>query len=271
MWVAGKLSIGTAWTEAAAFVRSERRLLAPVVLGLIMVPAVIASMFQPPVAPGSKPEAGSWMIVVLLMILAMVIGQLAIALLANGWRGSVGQAIGRAAKRFPTLILAALAVMVPLFLFLTLMILLVGVTSAAEEQLPQANIGRGGALGVVLFIVTILIVAVRLLPLLPIIANSDYGPITALKRSFRMTKGHFWKLLGFVVLLAIAFLVAAAAISAVIGSLVTLAFGRPDPWSVSLLLIALIGGLIQAAFVTIYTAMLARIAVQLDDASTSGT
>jgi hypothetical protein len=50
-----------------------------------------------------------------------------------------------------------------------------------------------------------------------------------------------------------------------------LAFGRPEPWSVSLLLIALVGGLIQAAFVTIYSAMLARIAVQLDDAPTSGT
>jgi hypothetical protein len=86
-----------------------------------------------------------------------------------------------------------------------------------------------------------------------------------------MTRGSFWKLLGFVLLLAIAFAVAGLAISAVVGTLVTLAFGRPEPWSVSLLLIALVGGLIQAAFVTIYSAMLARIAVQLDDAPTSGT
>jgi hypothetical protein len=50
-----------------------------------------------------------------------------------------------------------------------------------------------------------------------------------------------------------------------------LAFGRPEPWSVSLLLIALVGGLIQAAFITIYSVMLARIAVQLDDTPISGT
>lgn len=269
--MAGNLSIGTAWTEAAAFVRSERRLLAPVVLGLIMVPAVVASMVQPQLAPGVKPEAGSWMIVTLSMLLAMIIGQLAIALLANEWRGSVGEAIRRAAKRFPTLVLAGFTVMVPMFVLLTLLFLLLGAEGGADGRLSQSNVGRGGLPLVLLFIVTILYVAVRLLPLIPVVATSDRGPIAALKHSFQLTKGHFWKLLGFVLLLTIAFGVAAVAISAVTGSLVMLAFGRPEPWSVSLLLIALVGGLIQAVFVTIYTAMLARIAVQLEDVPTSGT
>ena len=51
--------------------------------------------------------------------------------------------------------------------------------------------------------------------------------------------------------------------SAVIGSVVSLALGRPEPWSVSLLLVALAAGLVQAAFITIYSAMLARITAQL--------
>ena len=269
--MAGNLSIGTAWTEAAAFVRSERRLLAPVVLGLVMIPAVVASMVQPQVASGVKPEAGSWMIVAVLMLLAMVIGQLAIALLADGWRGSVGEAIRRAAKRFPMLVIAGLAVVVPMFVLLTLMFLLMGAKGGVDGQLSQSIVGRGSLPLVLMFIATILYVAVRLLPLIPVIATSDRGPIAALKRSFQMTKGHFWKLLGFVLLLTIAFGVAAVAISVVTGSLVMLALGRPEPWSVSLLLIALVGGFIQAVFVTIYTAMLARIAVQLEDVPTSGT
>lgn len=263
--MAGKLSIGTAWTEAAAFVREERRLLAPVVLGLIMVPAVITSMVQPQVAPGADPEPGMWMIVAILMVLVMVVGQLAIALLAIGWRASVGQAIGRAARRFPTVIAAGLIVMVPLFVFLTLMMLVTGATGAAPQQLGQSSIGRLSVPLALALGAATLFVAVRLLPLISIIANSDDGPLTALKRSFGMTQGNFWKLLGFLVLLSIGALVAGAAISVVVGLLVTLAFGRPEAWSVSLLLIALAGGLIQAAFVTIYTAMMARIAVQLDD------
>ncbi len=269
--MARNLSIGTAWTEAAAFVRSERRLIAPVVLGLVMVPAVIASMVQPSVAPGVRPPPGGWMIVTLFMIMAMVIGQLAIALLATGWRGSVGSAIGRALKRVPTLILAGFAVMIPMFLLLTLVMALMGVKGGADGQLSKSAAGLASLPLVLLFIATILFVAVRLLPLVPIVANSDQGPVAALKRSFQMTKGNFWKLLGFTLLLSIAFLVVTVAVSAVTGSLLTLAFGRPEAWSVSLLLMALVGGLIQAAFVTIYTAMLARIAVQLELAPTSGT
>ncbi len=269
--MARKLSIGTAWTEAAAFVRTERKLLAPVVLGLVMVPGVIASMVQPAAAPGARPEPGGWMLVTLFMFLAMIVGQLAIALMATGWRGSVGAAIGRAAKRLPTLMLAGLAIMIPMFLTTTLVMLLTGVKRGADGQLSQSSVGAGGALLFLLFVVAVFYLVVRLLPLVPIVANSDHGAITALKRSFAMTRGNFWKLLGFLLLLAIAFLVAGLAISAVVGTLVTLAFGRPEPWSVSLLLIALLGGLLQAAFITIYSAMLARISVQLDEAPTSGT
>lgn len=268
--MARNLSIGTAWTEAAAFVRSERRLIAPVVLGLIMVPAVIASMVQPQVAPGERPPPGSWMIVSLFMIMAMVVGQLAIALLATDWRGSVGSAMGRAAKRLPTLILAGFAVIIPMFILLTIVMALMGVKGGADGQLSQSSIGLASVPLVLLFMAAILYVAVRLLPLVAIVANSDLGPVAALKRSFAMTKGNFWKLLGFVLLLSIALFVTVAAVSAVLGSIVTLAFGRPEAWSVPLLLIALIGGLVQAAFITIYTAMLARIAVQLELAPTSG-
>jgi hypothetical protein len=267
--VAGNLSIGTAWAEAAAFVRRERRLLAPVVLGLIMVPAVVASMFQPQVQPGNVPGAGSWMIVILLMIVAMIVGQLAIALFANGWRGSVGEAIGHAARRFVTLILAGLAVMIPLFMLLTVALAIAGVSSGADDAMAP-SFGRAGALVVLLFVVVTLLVTVRLLPLIAVVANGNDSPIGALKHSFRLTRGNFWKLLGFVLLTTIAFVIVLAAVSAVFGSIVTLAFGPPEPWSVSLLLVALVGGLVQAGFVTVYTAMLTRIAVQLEGGSTSG-
>ena len=88
--MAGKLSIGTAWSEAAAFVRRERRLLAPIVLGLILLPAVINTMVQPPAPAGASPEPGAWRIAALPMIVVMMVGQMAIVLVVDGWRGSVG-------------------------------------------------------------------------------------------------------------------------------------------------------------------------------------
>ena len=87
--------------------------------------------------------------------------------------------------------------------------------------------------------------------------------MAAIRRAFQLTRGHFWKLLAFMLLATIAFLIVASAAGAVIGSVVSLALGRPEPWSVSLLLVALTAGLIQAAFIAIYTAMLTRITAQL--------
>ncbi|MDQ3144619.1 MAG: hypothetical protein M3Q57_07045 [Pseudomonadota bacterium] len=269
--MAGRLSIGTAWSEAAAFVRRERRLLAPVVLGLILLPSVISAMVQPPTPAGGSPEPGAWMIVAFLMILVMMVGQMAVVLLAEDWRGSVGEAIGQAARRLPTLIGAGLMVMLPVILILSAVLAAATFATGAEGGVSAENLSGGGAIAILLAGVLVVLVAVRLLPLVAVIARGSDGPIAALKRTFRMTRGQFWKLLGFVLLMAITFVIAAAAIGAVFGSIVTLAFGRPDPWSMSLLLIALIGGLIQAAFFTIYTAMLARIAVQLEGEPTSGT
>ena len=46
------LSIGKAWDEARAAIAANRRLITPVALGLILVPAVVSAMFEPRVAPG---------------------------------------------------------------------------------------------------------------------------------------------------------------------------------------------------------------------------
>ena len=92
------LSIGKAWDEAKAALLANRKLIVPVALGLILLPAVVVSMVEPRVPPGEQPPAGPWMLIALLMVIVMVIGQLAIVLLVNGWRGSVGEAIGKCAK-----------------------------------------------------------------------------------------------------------------------------------------------------------------------------
>lgn len=269
--MAGKLSIGTAWSEAAAFLRKERRVLAPVVLGLILLPSVVSAMVQPPAPAGGSPEPGSWMLIALAMVLVMMVGQMTIILMADGWRGSIGEAIGRALRRLPTLVLAGLLIFAPLILIFSIVLAAIALATGGDGQIMPASLGAGAWLAILLMMVLALYVTVRLLPMIAVVARGTDGPITALRRAFRMTRAEFWRLLGFVLLLVVAFIVVAAAVGAVIGSVTILALGRPEPWSVSLLLIALAGGVVQAGFVTLYTAMLARIAVQLEDGSTSGT
>lgn len=257
------LSIGKAWDEAKAALGANRKFLVPVALGLVLLPAVIVSMVEPKVAPGEQPPPGAWMLVALLMVIVMLVGELAIVLLVNGWRGSVGEAIGKAARRTPTFILAALCLAVPAVLVFSVLLAIAGVGASATGQIDWANFSPAVLLVLLACLLILLYISVRLLPLLPVVASEEVGPIMALRRGFALTSGHFWRLLGFLLLLMIAFLIVAATVGAVVGGLVTVVLGAPDPWSLSLLLIALAGGLVQAGFVLVYTAMLARIYAQL--------
>jgi hypothetical protein len=197
------------------------------------------------------------------MVLVMLVGELAIVLLVNGWRGSVGEALGKAARRTPTFILAALCFLLPVILVFSILLGVAGAGTTGSGQLDWTNFGAAGWLVLLACLLLLIYFSVRLLPLLAVVVSEAVGPIAALKRSFALTSGHFWRLFGFLVLLVIAFAVLAMTVGAVFGAAVTLTIGDPEPWSLSLLLIALAGGLVQAGFVLIYVAMLARIYAQL--------
>jgi hypothetical protein len=197
------------------------------------------------------------------MVIVMLVGEIAIVLLVNGWRGSVGEAIGKAARRTPTFILAALAFLVPVVLVFSIILGVAGGGTTASGQVDWTNFGAAGWLILLACALVVIYFSVRLLALLAVVASEAVGPIAALKRSYALTSGHFWRLLGFLLLLLIAFLIVALTVGAVIGGIVTLLLGQPEPWSLSLLLIALAGGLVQAGFVLVYVAMLARIYAQL--------
>lgn len=257
------LSIGKAWDEAKSALLANRKLIVPVALGLILLPAVIVSMVEPRVPPGVQPPAGSWMLIASAMIIVMIVGQQTIVLLVNGWRGSVGDAIGKACRRTPTFILAALAYLVPVILIFSVMLGLAGVGTGATGEVDWTNFNLAGWLVLTLFLLVLVFVSIRLLPLLPVVVSEGIGALASLKRSYALTAGQFWRLFGFLILLMVAFLILALTVGTVFGSLIQMTLGEPEPWSLSLLLIALAGGLVQAGFVMVYAGMVARIYAQL--------
>lgn len=257
------LSIGRAWDEGKAALRANQKWIVPVALGLILLPAVIVSMVEPQVPTGQQPPPGSWMLVAAAMALVMIVGQLAIVLMVNGWRGSVGEAIGKALRRTPTFVIAFLCVMVPVILIISFLLAIIGIGTSASGQVDWATFSGVGWLLLLLCMVLVLYLSIRLLPLIAVVASENDGPVASLKRSWSLTSGHFWRLLGFLLMLMIGFLIVALAVGALIGTLVTLTLGPTEPWSLSLLLISLAGGLVQAAFVMVYIAMIARIYAQL--------
>ena len=256
------LSIGRAWDEAKAALQANRRLIVPVALGMVLLPAVVVSMVEPQVPAGQQPPPGLWMLVGLAMLIVMLIGELTIVLLVNGWRGSVGEAIAQAGRRTLTLILAALAYILPFVLLISFVLAASGMTPGGE--FTATSLRPTLLLPLLLLFMALVLLSIRLLPLIAVVACEKVGPIAALKRSWSLTQSHFWRLLGFLAMLAVAFLIVAATVGAVIGTLVTFTLGQPEPWSISLVLIALAGGLVQAGFVMVYIAMIARIYAQLN-------
>ena len=171
------LSIGKAWDEAKTALQAHRKLIVPIALGMILLPAVIASMVEPQVPAGEQPPAGPWMLVVLAMIIVMLIGQLAMVLLVNGWRESVGQAIGYAARRVPTLILAALMIGIVVILAFSL-ILAIGMGASIQSgQFDWNNVSAVGVVLLLLAFAALLYFAVRMLPMVAVVASETLGPI----------------------------------------------------------------------------------------------
>ncbi len=264
--MSGKLSIGAAWTEAAAFLRRERRLIAPVVLGLIVVPAVIAELVQPEAPAGVQPEPGAWMIVAAAALLTAMIGQLAIMRMTMGWDGSVGDALKLALRRIWSVLGAFLLFGILFVLVATVVVLIVMVASGSATGLDRAT-DRIAVAG----LLVALLAMPRILPMTAVAMNEKIGPWRLLRRTLELTRGHYFRLLGFFVIFMIASLIIAVAVTITVGSAAELIAGPSRPMSVSRLIVALVTGLLQGAVLSVYAAMTGKLTLQLSEGSTSGT
>ncbi len=259
-----KLSIGAAWTEAAAFVRRERRLIAPVVLGLIVVPAVIAELIQPEAAPGTQPEPGGWMIVAFAALLVAMVGQLAIMRLAMGWEGSVSEALKLALGRIWAVLGAFLLFGLAFVLVATVVVLIAMLASGDAAQ------GATNRIAFAAMIVALLAMP-RVLPLTALAMEERAGPWRLLRRTLELTRGNYWRLLGFFLVFLVASLIIAVAVTVTFGTAVELLVGPSRPMSVSRLIVALVTGLMQGLVLSVYAAMTGKLTLQLLGRSSSGT
>lgn len=257
-----KLSIGDVWVQSAAFLRAEGRLVAPIALALLAIPGALLMMIMPPDSKGApttmadQPPPGPWLLGALLLLGVMLVGQLAISRLAIGWDGSVGSALKLSARRFLTLLGANMLLVVIVFVPLLIVLTLFSLGGKAGE-----------ALGWVVIAIPLLMVFIRASLSLPIAVNETDGPLATLRRSFAISRGSSWRLLGFAAVFAMGAVVLAGAVSAVTGLVLVALVGAPEPWSVALALMALVAGVAQAAILSVWTVMLSRIYLSLTSGS----
>jgi len=256
------LSITEAWNETRALLKREGRLIFPLTFLLMALPGAILQAMIPPGEPGTMPAAGPWLYFFPISIVSSIVGALAISWLALTPGTSLGEALQVAVRRFLPVLgallllgFAAGLLMLPLTIGLALV--------AVDPGGGQPELTGAMLFGLLAYLLLILFLWVRLMLMTPVAAVEKAGPIAMIARSWALTRGHFWKLLGFVLLLTLVVVVTMLAVSAVGGLLIILVAGQPQPGSVAMFLALLLSALFQAVVSAVFTVFLARIYAQL--------
>lgn len=258
-----RLSISSAWEQTKAILARDGKLITNVALALVVLPVAIGALVAPPPTLSDSDPVAPMPLLNLVVAIIGIAGQLAIMRLALS-SATVGGAIGHGFRRvlpaFLALILFGMAMAV---IVVPLMILLVG--PEGLDALRAGSPPPPGTAGVVLLIIALVVaVAARFQLILPSAAAESGGPIRLLKRSWQLSKGHYWRLLAFVLLSMVVAFIVVLFIGQVMGALLVRSmFGSAEPFSVGALAIGLIVGLAQAAFTVVISVMLARIYAQI--------
>ena len=258
------LSISVAWEETQAILLRDGRLYVSVALALIALPSAINTLLNPGGGMNAS-TAPAWIaLVTLVASLIALAGQLALIRLALGPSTTVGAAIGHGMRRLPVYLLAILimvigliVLLIPLGVLFALLGIPIRATGMKVQMTPATSV-------IFLFYMAIIaFFAVRLILSAPITSAEHSGPIAILRRSWRLTRGHWWPLFGFLAMFVVGAIIVLVAVGSAVGIGVRLTLGAIEPMSAAALVFALVQSLVSAAISALFALMLARIYAQL--------
>ena len=178
------LSIATLWRETLIDARVLMPLALPVAAAFVLLPEVAVELFGPPL-PTTMAAMTPTVVLIDLVLPALigVVAQAAIVRLALDQRGgvarSVGEALAIALRTWPLIVVALFAIALPV----------------------------GAAL---LLILPGLYLTGRLSLIVPLVVDG-HGAVAAIERSWALTAGNGWRVIGFTLLFAAWFIVVSAA------------------------------------------------------------
>jgi membrane-anchored glycerophosphoryl diester phosphodiesterase (GDPDase) len=143
--------------------------------------------------------------------------------------------------------------------------ILMAFTAAGVIESPTAATTptAAGASVILLLILIVFALAVRFMLTVPIAGAEQAGPIAIVKRSWTLSKGHYWRLLALMLLLAVTAVLLILTAGAIGGILAAIVSPDLEPFSLGALVLALFAGVAQAAFTILSSLMIARVYVQV--------
>ena len=248
-----KLSLSKAWDETREVIARDGKLIAVVALAMFFLPSVVVGVMKPAANP--FPATIEEAVIAIVVGVIALIGQLAIIRMALGARMTVGEALGHGARRVPAYLVAGLIWAGPLIIAAYLI---------GTEVWRAPETATGGQLTAALVVMlALLIIGIRMMMTSSVASAENVGPLEIVKRSWRLTSGHWWKLFGLFCIFLLLMLVIMTAVGAVIGILSTVLFDPIEPMTVGALFVAFFTQLVSAVLTTGLLVMLARVYAQL--------
>lgn len=269
-----KLSISKAWDDSRPIIGRDGQLMFIIALAMVVLPQTLLYVINPEQTQlgvgggiGSDGDGPSFLESILAFVggLLNIIGSIAISYLALTRGTQVADGLRRGLQRLlPTIgAVLILIVIIAAIVFVVALLVVGGSPERFADPTSLPNISPMAALAALVALGLVIWAAVRFMLMTPVIAAEDVGPIGILKRSWSLTRGHFWRLLGFLLLFAIGALVFTAAVSVIAGLGISLVFGDTEPYSIAALATGLVGGIAGAALTIVYSVIVARIYLQL--------
>lgn len=258
------VKMGTVWDRTIEFISDNLGAVTIIALLLLFVPNSLSGALAPLMETATPGTQGGLFVATIVVAIVTLLGQLALVALVFDPARGVG-AIGDGARRLLPTIGVSLVLLIPIGLVFGIAAMVIfsanGVDLTAMpdmESLPPAAVLQMALFFIVSMVVLLWLFA-RLSVLLPVIVAERLG-LGAIGRSWRLTSGHTWRIIGMFVLFIVVVIVASMAVAGVFGTVLALILGAGDgPLSMAVVITAILGALVQTVFTVIYTVFLARL------------
>jgi hypothetical protein len=213
------------WSQAVALIRTNFQLLAIVAGMFVLLPTLAFYLLNPELlavlADAGKPGQFEGVLQAamprllafgLAVFVVQMIGQGALVSLVGQHRPTVGEAIRTGVRSLPSIVAAIILFIAGLWLALLLLslplaliALLLGASARGAAAISAGPLGS--VISIVVFVIELYLM-VRFMMTLPVIVlEHQLNPVKAMARSWRLTRPCAWRVLAFVVLLGVAYLV----------------------------------------------------------------
>lgn len=260
------VNMGNVWDRTTEFLSDNLGAVVPIALLAIFVPQSVSGAIK---LAGTSVAPGLGQAIVLALLLPMLWGQLAITALALQPDAGRGVAQSTATRRFLQYLLALLIMfgaLVLLFLPIVFALAASGVdltalTSASPGPKPDISPALAGFIGLygLAWLILAVFVSVRFSTLLVPVVAAEGGVVSALRRSFALSRGIAWKLLGVVLLFGLVVGVASIAVTSVFGALFRFLDPTAGPFAIGSIIVAILGGLVTTAYYVIQSSFMAKV------------